>query len=77
MTQDEIWLSKYKEVVGFIETNHRPPSMHSPEERYKYGNWLKYNRKMLNTGEMKDDRKELFVKLLDLSKKYRHVNQYQ
>lgn len=26
MTQDERWLKRYHEVIGFIETNHRNPS---------------------------------------------------
>ena len=33
MTQDELWLNKYQEVVRFIETNKRNPSKHSDEER--------------------------------------------
>ena len=41
MTQDEKWMKKYKELVDFIEVNHRNPSKHDSEERYKYLNWLK------------------------------------
>ena len=33
MTQDEKWLSRYKEVKSFIEVNHRNPSKYVPEER--------------------------------------------
>lgn len=32
MTQDERWLTKYNEVVDFIESNHRNPSRHRIEE---------------------------------------------
>lgn len=32
MTQDERWLVKYKEVMGFLEENHRNPSRHRIEE---------------------------------------------
>lgn len=60
MTQEERWLTRYKEVVIFIETNHRNPSKHDPEERYKYYNWLKHNRQLLNSGEMKQERVGLF-----------------
>ncbi len=56
MTQDEKWLAKYNEVKRFIETNHRNPSKHDPEEQYKYYNWLKHNRQLLNSGEMKQER---------------------
>ena len=46
MTQDERWLNKYQEVMDFIKTNHRNPSRHDPQERYKYLNWMKYNKKI-------------------------------
>lgn len=77
MTQDEKWLAQYNEVKSFIETNHRNPSKHDPEERFKYYNWLKHNRQLLNAEEMKDERVELFKDLLVLGEKYKHVNQYQ
>lgn len=66
MTQDEAWMKKYQEVMTFIETNHRNPSRYNPEERGLYLNWLKQNRKLLNAGKMKDERKTLFLKLLEV-----------
>lgn len=69
-------MMKYQEVMTFIETNHRNPSRHNPEERGKYLNWLKQNRKLLNAGKMKEERKALFLKLLELGEKYKQVNQY-
>lgn len=77
MTQDEAWLKKYEEVVRFIETNHRNPSRYDPEERGRYCNWIKHNKKLMNAGEMKEERVTLFLKLLELGERYRHVNQYQ
>jgi hypothetical protein len=77
ITQNELWLKKYQEVTAFIETNHRNPSRHNPEERFKYCNWLKHNKKLLNAGEMKEDRVVLFEKLLELGEKYKRVNQYE
>lgn len=77
MTQDEIWLSKYQEVLSFIETHHRNPSRYDPEECGKYCNWIKHNKKLLNAGEMKEDRVALFNQLLYLGEKYKRVNQYQ
>lgn len=76
MTQDEKWLVRYHEVKSFIETNHRNPSKHNPEERFKYYNWFKHNRQLMNAGEMKEDRATLFKKLLVLSEEYKRVNQY-
>lgn len=77
MTQEEKWLAKYNEVVVFIETNHRNPSKHDAEERGKYLNWIKHNKKLYNAGVLNPDRVEKFKELLELSEKYKHVNQYQ
>ena len=77
MTQDEWWLVRYKEVKAFIENNHRNPSKHDEEEGGKYLNWLKANRKALNSGNMKTEREEKFRKLLELTEKYRRKNQYE
>ncbi len=63
MRQDEKWLLKYNEVVAFIETNKRNPSRYTPEERYKYYNWTKYNKKLFNSGGMKQDKVEAFERL--------------
>ena len=46
MTQEERWMIKYKEVVEFINTNHRNPSRHRIEE-HDMLNWLKANRKTM------------------------------
>ena len=77
MTQDQRWLVKYKEVKRFIETNHRNPSKHDPEERFKYYNWLKHNRQLMNAGTLKPERCEMFEKLLALYEEYKRINQYQ
>ena len=77
MTQDILWQMKYQEEVMFIETNKRNPSKHSDEERGRYLNWLKHNRKLYTAGEMKEERMTMFKELLELSEKYKHVNQYQ
>lgn len=76
MTQDGLWLTKYHEVVSFIETHHRNPSRYDPEERGRYVNWIKHNKKLMNAGEMKEERIALFEKLLELEERYRRVNQY-
>ena len=77
MTQDEAWMKKYNEIVAFIEREHRNPSKHYPEERGRYYNWLKHNRKLYTAGEMKEERVEKFKELLALCEEYRRVNQYQ
>ena len=67
MTQDERWQKRYEEVVAFLEVNKRNPSKHDEEERGKYLNWIKANRKALNAGKMKANRVEKFKKLLLLT----------
>jgi hypothetical protein len=76
MTQDEKWLTKYNEVIDFIETNHRNPSKHRIEE-HDMLNWLKANRKAMNAGKLNPNRVEMFNKLLALCEEYKRKNQYQ
>ena len=77
MTQDERWLAKYNEVKSFIETSHRNPSRYDAEERGLYCNWIRHNRKLYNSGEMKGERMEKFKELMELGERFKHVNQYQ
>ena len=77
MTQDERWLEKYNEVVEFIEKNKRNPSKHSDEERGRYLNWLKHNRKLFAAGEMKPERVDKFKELLALCEEFKRVNQWR
>ena len=76
MTQDDRWMMRYQDVVSFIETHHRNPSKYRIEE-HDYLNWLKANRKVLNSGKMKADRVEKFRKLLEMTEQYRRKNQYE
>ena len=77
MTQDEKWMTRYNEVVTFIETNKRNPSKHDEEERGGYYTWLKHNRKQMNAGKMKPERVEKFKKLLAMMEQHRRKNQYE
>jgi hypothetical protein len=77
MTQEERWQKRYEEVVDFIEANKRNPSKHDEEERGKYLNWIKANRKNFNAGKMKPERVEKFKELLALTEQYRRKNQYE
>ena len=76
MTQDERWLVRYNEVMGFLEENHRNPSKHRIDE-HDHLNWLKANRKVLNAGKMKAERVEKFRKLLVMTVQYKRKNQYE
>ena len=76
MTQDERWLARYNEVMGFLEENHRNPSKHRIEE-HDMLNWLKANRKALNAGKMKAERVEKFKELFAMTELYRRKNQWE
>ena len=76
MTQDERWLEKYNEVVAFIETNKRNPSKHRIEEHLML-NFVKHNRKLLNAGNMKEERVEKFKELLALIEENKRKNQWE
>ncbi len=76
MTQDEQWIKKWREVIDFMETNHRNPSKHRIEEHLML-NWVKHNRKLLNAGGLRPEREEMFRQLLEIWEGYRRVNQYE
>lgn len=75
MTQDERWLSQWQEIIDFMETNHRRPSKIVNEER-GLRNWWKRQQKLMNAGELKEERVALFKTLVEVGEKYKHVNQY-
>lgn len=76
MTQDDLWLQKWRELMVFLETNLRRPSKFIPEER-NLRSWWKHNKKLLNADRLKEDRIALFEQLLEVGEKYRRVNQYE
>ena len=76
MTQDERWLTRYNEVIEFISSNHRNPSKYVAEERLMV-HFLKRGRKLLNADGLEEPRLSLFRELLELSERYRRVNQWE
>lgn len=68
-------MTRYKEVVRFIETNHRNPSKYDGSER-ELVNWTKQQRKLMNAGELKEPRLAMFKELMALSEQYKRINQY-
>ena len=75
MTQEERWLARYNEVMGFLEESHRNPSKHRIEE-HDMLNWLKANRKRMNAGALAKPRLAMFKELLILMQANKHKNQY-
>ena len=76
MDQETRWLTRYNELVEFIKTNHRNPSRHRIDE-HDMLNWVQANRKLMNAGELKEERLWKFKELLALCEEYKRVNQYQ
>lgn len=74
MNQDERWLAKCEDVKRFVEDKKRNPSKHDDEERGRYLNWMKHNRKLMNAGYLKPDRIERFNELLALMEENKRVN---
>ena len=75
MTQDERWNVRYQEVRTFIETNKRNPSKHRIEE-HDMLNWLKANRKHMNSDALKEPRLCKFKELLALVEEHKRRNQW-
>ena len=75
MTQEERWLLKYNEVLAFMERERRNPSKHRIEE-HDMLNWMKANRKLVTAGKLKEERVEMFEKLMEMGEKVRRVNRY-
>ena len=76
MTQDERWQKRYEEVKSFIETNHRNPSRYNAEERGLYCNWIRHNKKLYNSGEMKEERVEKYEDLMKMMEANKRKNQW-
>ena len=76
MTQDERWQRQYDQMMEFMETNHRRPSKHRPEE-HDMLNWFKATKKQIAKGGYPEDRIEKFNRLLEVADKYRRKNQYE
>ena len=75
MTQEERWLARYNEVMGFLEESHRNPSRHRIEE-HDMLNFVKHNRKLMNKGGMKEERVEKLKELLAKMEACKRVNQW-
>ena len=68
-------MTRYKEVVSFIEANHRNPSKYVGAER-ELVNWTKQQRKLMNAGELKEPRLGMLKELMEQSETYKRKNQY-
>ena len=61
--------------IWFMDKNLRNPSRHHLEEPL-FLNIVKHNRKLMNKGEMKDERVEKFKELLAICEESKRKNQY-
>ena len=49
MTQDDCWMIRYKEVVEFMEREHRKPSKYNLEKKLMF-HFIHHNKKLYNSG---------------------------
>ena len=75
MDQKTRWLTRYNEVKLFIEREHRNPSKFIPEER-GFRNWVRHQQKLVNKGELKEERVEMYKELLVLMEENKRKNQW-
>mgnify|MGYP000081976951 CR=1 FL=1 len=59
-----------------MEANNHKPAKFISEER-DMRSWWKHSKKLMNAGDLKPERVEMFKQLLELGDRFRHVNQYQ
>ena len=76
MDQDTRWLTRYNEVIKFVEANKRNPSKYVDSER-GLRNWVKQQKKLMNANALEEQRLKMFNELLGLGERYKRVNQYQ
>ncbi len=59
---EEKWLSHYEALRCYLEANHQLPDKKKVENRGLL-NWWKYNKKLLKTGRLTEERLELLRQL--------------
>ena len=59
---EEKWLSHYKPLRCYLEANHQLPDKKKVENRGLL-NWWKYNKRLLKTGRLTEERLELLRQL--------------
>jgi hypothetical protein len=75
MDQETRWLTRFKEVMEFMEREHRKPSKYYPEEKLMF-HFIHHNKKLYNAGTLKAERVEAFEKLLAKCEEFKRINQY-
>ena len=59
---EEKWLSHYNALHCYLEANHQLPDKKKVENRVLL-NWWKYNKRLLKTGRLTEERLELLRQL--------------
>ena len=59
---EEKWLGHYKALRCYLEANHQLPDKKKVENRGLL-NWWKYNKRLLKTGRLTEERLELLRQL--------------
>lgn len=62
---DENWLANYEALKSYIDEHHHLPPKDAPLGAKYLLNWMKYQRKRMKSGLMREDQKALLEVLLD------------
>ncbi|MDO4497379.1 MAG: helicase associated domain-containing protein [Bacteroidales bacterium] len=65
---DEAWMKKYEELKEHVRVYGHFPPKNTP-----LNNWVKYQRKLINKGKIREERKELFIELAESRRLWEHV----
>lgn len=76
VSQDERWNRMWQAYMDYMEKYKHRPSKHHAED-LKLFHWFKHSKKLLNQGQLQEDRIERFKLLLDDATAYQRVNQHQ
>ena len=75
MKQDERWELQYRQLMTFMEANHRRPSKYRVDEHLLL-NWWRRCEKLYARGAMPSHRIAKFEVMLEVAEKYRRKNQF-
>lgn len=75
LLRDTTWHMNYLEVMQFIEDNRKKPSKYFLED-HKLFYWIKYNKRLMQRGQLPPERHERMAVLLEQLAHYKRINNY-
>jgi len=75
ISREERWDHHYEELMAYMKDNHQRPSKYAKSD-FQLVNWIKYNRKLINRGELPAERLEKFKLFEAEAERLKRINQY-